>query len=164
MWEAAGFVLMLLADLVAVLLRHDDVAQHDVRADLGQLLEGEPAVAHGDDVEVLVREGELDDLLDRDAVVREQDLLAHPLLAPRLRQPRTPLPARPASRAAGAIRLKIDRSLPPVNELAGLGSARSGAGGRALLDDPDDVLGRGPGQEHVGDAELLQLRDVLRRG
>src|SRR4029450_2941144 len=71
-----------LADLVAVLLGHDDVAEHDVRTDLRQLLEREPAVADRDHLEVLVREGEFDDLLDRDAVVREQNLLAHPLWRP----------------------------------------------------------------------------------
>ena len=71
----------LLADLVAVLLRHDDVAENDVGPDLGEPLEREAPVAHGDHVEVLVREGQLDDLLDRDAVVREQDLLGHPLFA-----------------------------------------------------------------------------------
>jgi hypothetical protein len=69
----------LLADLIPVLLRHDDVAKDDVGPHVRQLLESEAPVANGDDVEVLIREGQLDHLLDRDAVVGEQDLLGHPL-------------------------------------------------------------------------------------
>jgi hypothetical protein len=65
------------AHLVAVLLRHDDVAEDHVGADFLGLLDGEPPVADGCHLEVLVGEGQLDDLLDRDAVVRQQDLLAH---------------------------------------------------------------------------------------
>ena len=45
--------------------------------DVQDPLHGQPAVANGHDLEVLVGEGELDDLLDRDAVVRQQYLLAH---------------------------------------------------------------------------------------
>ena len=74
-----GVLLDELADLVAVLLRHDDVAENDVRTDLLDLLDGESAVADGHHVEVLVGEGQLDDLLDRDAVVGKQNLLAHRL-------------------------------------------------------------------------------------
>ena len=68
-----------LADLVAVLLGHDDVAENHVRTHFLDPLHGEPAVAHRDHVEVLVGESQLDDLLDRDAVVRQKDLLAHHL-------------------------------------------------------------------------------------
>ena len=52
------------------------------------------------DLEVLVRERQLDDFLDGDAVVRKQDLLAH---------------RHSASKGVRTRRLKIDRGLFPVN-------------------------------------------------
>ena len=112
---------------------------------------GEPAVAHGDDLEVLVGEGQLDDLLDRDAVVGQQDLLAHPLVGPQARPFDTPLPA---SRLRSDRRFDQDRPFPPVCQRVS-GTGRSGVSRPRRPMTPDDVLGRGPRQEHLGDAELF---------
>src|SRR4029450_12169665 len=65
------------ADVVPVLLGHDDVAQQDVGRRLLNALQREPPVADRHHLEVLVREGQLDHLLDGDAVIGQQDLLAH---------------------------------------------------------------------------------------
>ena len=59
------------------------------------------------------------------------------------------------------FRLKIDPSLPCVNDLAAV--AASGSGGCRRRDSADGVLRRGPGQEYVRDTHLFQLGDVLRR-
>jgi hypothetical protein len=55
----------------------DDVAEDDVGPHLLHLLDRESSIADRDDLEIFVREGQLDHLLDGDAVVRKQDLLAH---------------------------------------------------------------------------------------
>src|SRR6185503_4543144 len=42
------------------------------------------------------------------------------------------------------------------------GTGRRSAGGDGVLDEPDDVLGRRAGEEHLRHPHLLQIRDVLR--
>ncbi len=64
-------------DLVAVPLGHADIGEHDVRTIGAHPLDGLTAVADRDDVDVLVRERELDDPLDGDAVIGEQQLVGH---------------------------------------------------------------------------------------
>jgi hypothetical protein len=76
-----GRLLDEVADLVSILLRHDDVAQDEVRPHVLDLLHRQAPVPHRHDLEVLVRERQLDDFLDGDAVVRQQDLLTHRLKA-----------------------------------------------------------------------------------
>ena len=104
------------ADLVAVLLRHDDVAEDEVRTHVLDLLDRQAPVPHRHDLEVLVRERQLDDFLDGDAVVRKQDLLAHRLKA-----------------SKGSGRASEDRPLPPTcQSIIGIPTAserRSAAGG-----------------------------------
>ncbi len=72
-----GIVLDEGGDLVAVALRHADVGQDDVGALGADPLDGLAAVADHDDLDVLVGKGELDDTLDRDAVVGQQKLVGH---------------------------------------------------------------------------------------
>jgi hypothetical protein len=72
-----GIALHRLADLVPVLPRHHDVREDDVRLELARARERILAVVHRRDLEVLVREGDPDDLLDRDRVVREEEVLGH---------------------------------------------------------------------------------------
>jgi hypothetical protein len=72
-----GVLLHELGHLEAVPLGHADVRQDDVgmvRADAFDCL---LAVANRDDLDVLVRKGQLDDPLDRDAVVGKQELVRH---------------------------------------------------------------------------------------
>jgi hypothetical protein len=75
--RSRGIVLDMLADLVAVGLRHDDVEQRDVGTDFLDLLQGLRAVAHREDLIVAFREGQLHDFLDGDAVVGEENFLRH---------------------------------------------------------------------------------------
>ena len=69
--------LYVLADFIAVLLRHDDVREDDVGPHFTELGYGLGAVVHGRHFVVTVRERQLDDFLNRDAVIREEDLLRH---------------------------------------------------------------------------------------
>ncbi len=66
-----------LGHLVAVTLGHADVGEHDIgtiRADpLDRLL----AVANRDHLDILTSKRQLDDALDRDAVVGEQEFMRH---------------------------------------------------------------------------------------
>ena len=59
-------------DLVAALARHADVGQDDVGTFDGNAGNGLLAVADGQHLHVLAGERQLDDSLDRDAVVRQQ--------------------------------------------------------------------------------------------
>jgi hypothetical protein len=60
-----------LAQLVAVLPRHDDVGEDDVGLDGAGLRERVLAVVHRRDLVVLGGERDAHDLLDRDGVIRE---------------------------------------------------------------------------------------------
>ena len=64
---------------VPVPLGHADIGQDDVRAFGLDALDGLLPVSDGDDLDVLVREGQLDHALNRDAVVSEQELVRHQL-------------------------------------------------------------------------------------
>ena len=66
-----------LANFIAIFLRHDDVAEHDVRLDGANLVDGLLPVPHGVELEILIGERELDNLLNGNAVVGEQDLVSH---------------------------------------------------------------------------------------
>jgi hypothetical protein len=68
-----------LAELVPVPARHHHVREDDVGLQLARLRERVLTVVHGGDAEVLVREGDAHDLLDRDRVVREKKVLGHEL-------------------------------------------------------------------------------------
>ena len=80
---------------------------------------GQAAVADRHDLEVLVREGQLDDLLDGDAVVGQQDLLAHRLKSS-------------TGRRENCGVVKIDRCLPVCQSerLRRSGVRRCGRNGR----------------------------------
>ena len=65
------------SDLVAVLARHADVGQHDVGLVPRDRFDGAGAVADRHDVDVLVRERQLDHALDRGAVVGQQQRVGH---------------------------------------------------------------------------------------
>ena len=65
------------ADLVAVLLRHDDVGEDDVGAHFGQFLDRPGTIVDGCDLVVAVGKGQLDDFLDGDTVVSEKYLFRH---------------------------------------------------------------------------------------
>ena len=65
--------------LVAVLLRHADVGEHDVGAVRDDAVDRLLAVADGRHLDVLVGEGQLDDPLNRHAVVCEQEFVRHPV-------------------------------------------------------------------------------------
>jgi hypothetical protein len=64
-------------DLISVALRHADIRENDVRGIRLDPFDGLLAVADGRDLDVFVRECELDDALDRDAVVRQEKLVRH---------------------------------------------------------------------------------------
>ena len=66
-----------LANFIPVLLGHNDIAEHDVRLDGPNLVDGLLPVSDGVELEILIGERELDNLLNRDAVVGEQDLVSH---------------------------------------------------------------------------------------
>ena len=70
-------VLHIRRDFIAILAGHSDVDQHDVgrfRVQAGDRL---IAVADGNHLHVLVGEGQLDDPLNRHAVVSKQQLVGH---------------------------------------------------------------------------------------
>lgn len=73
-------VLDIFAHLVAVLARHDDVRENEVRLDIAGLSDGVVAVINGGKFEVAVGQGDAHHLLDRDAVISQQDFLRHFLL------------------------------------------------------------------------------------
>ena len=66
-----------LAYFVATLFRHDDVAEDNVRPDGPDLFDCLLPITDSVELEILVREGQLDDLLYSDAIVGEQDLVSH---------------------------------------------------------------------------------------
>jgi len=66
-----------LAQLVAVLPGHDHVGENDVGLRLPGARQRILAVVDGRDLVVLAGEGDADDLLDRDGVIREQKVLGH---------------------------------------------------------------------------------------
>ena len=66
-----------LADLIAVLLRHDDVGEDDVGSHLSELLQGFGPVVDRCDLVIPVGKRQLDDLLDGDTVVSEKYLFRH---------------------------------------------------------------------------------------
>jgi hypothetical protein len=66
-----------LAELVAVAAGHHHVGQDDVRPDLAGLREGVFPIVDRDDREVFVLKSDRDDLLDRDAVVRQKKSAGH---------------------------------------------------------------------------------------
>jgi hypothetical protein len=65
--------------LVPVPLGHADVGEHDVGPVGFDALDGLLPVADGNDLDVFVRERQLDHALNRDAVVGEQELVRHEL-------------------------------------------------------------------------------------
>ena len=62
-----------LADFVAVFVRHDDVGDHGIRRGLAELRERRGGVGAGDDVNILLAEGDLDHFAHGGAVVDEID-------------------------------------------------------------------------------------------
>ena len=66
-----------LADLVAVPARHEDVGEDEIEGVLAQLPKGKFTVADGDDIDSFIGERQVDDLLNRDAVIGQQDLVRH---------------------------------------------------------------------------------------
>ena len=100
MWREARVGLHRLAHVVAALARHHDVGEHDVGPDLARTRDRVVAVVHGHDANVLVGEADPDDLLDRDAVVGEQQGLGHV-------SPRAAEQSRACRPRAGAFRLVI---------------------------------------------------------
>jgi len=64
-------------DVVAALARHADIHQDDVGRHRVQAGDRLVAVADGDDVDVFVGEGQLDDALNRHAVIGEEQSLRH---------------------------------------------------------------------------------------
>ena len=77
MCASRGELLDVRGDFVAVAARHPDVGQHDVGRIGVEARDRLVAVADGDDLDVLVGERQLDDALDRDAVVGEQKRMRH---------------------------------------------------------------------------------------
>jgi hypothetical protein len=69
-----------LADLVAVLPRHHDIRDDDVRPELPGPGDGVLSVVNRGDLEVLACESDAHDLLDRDGIIREEEVLGHGLL------------------------------------------------------------------------------------
>ena len=63
--------------LVAIAARHADVGEDDVGRIGVQTGDSLIAVAHGDHLDILVGEGQLDDSLNRNAVVGKQKLMGH---------------------------------------------------------------------------------------
>ena len=70
-------VLDVLRDVVAARSGHADVGQHDIRRCPVQKGNRLLAVAHRDDQDIFVREGQLDHALDRHAVVGEEKRVRH---------------------------------------------------------------------------------------
>ena len=70
-------LLDVLRHLVAVAARHPDIRKHDVGRRRLESLDRQVAVADGDDLDVLVREGQLDDALNGDAVVGQEQRVRH---------------------------------------------------------------------------------------
>src|SRR5664280_385836 len=70
-----------LADLVAVHVRHDDVAKHDVRLNLRQALQEVAPAPDGEHLVLGLGKGELHDFLDRNAVIGKQQRSTHGHLA-----------------------------------------------------------------------------------
>jgi hypothetical protein len=64
--------------LIAIAFGHPDVGEDDVRAVALYAIDRVLPVAHRDDLHVLVRERQLDDPLDGDAVVCQQEFVRHP--------------------------------------------------------------------------------------
>ena len=92
-----------LADLVAIELRHDHVAQDDVGQEGSGLLDGKAPVSCGDHFELVRREGQFDDLLNGDAVVGEEQFFSHfGLVAPMNFLPAYPLGLRVAGESFSA--------------------------------------------------------------
>jgi hypothetical protein len=69
-----------LADLVAVSPRHHDVREDDIRPELPGAGDGVLSIVDRGDLEVLSRERDAHDLLDRDGIIREEEVLGHGLL------------------------------------------------------------------------------------
>src|SRR4030095_17024911 len=63
--------------VVAASLRHADVGEDDIGLVSGYARERLLAIARGEHLYVFAREGELDNALNRDAVVGEEQLLRH---------------------------------------------------------------------------------------
>ena len=99
--EPGGFF-DVLRDLVAVLAGHADVGQHDVRRRGVEARDRLVAVADRDDLDVLVRERQLDDALNGDAVVGEEERMGHGLFIGRSR------PAVQGTRSYPRTRVGID--------------------------------------------------------
>ena len=69
-------------DLVTVPFRHAHVGEDDIGTIPFHGIDRGLSVSHGDDLDVFVRERQLDDALDRDAVIRQQELVRHPYMIP----------------------------------------------------------------------------------
>ena len=82
MCASRGVALDERGDFVAVPFRHPDVGEDDVGTIALHAIDRVLAVSHGDDLDVLVRERQLDDALDRDAVIRQQELVRHGSMIP----------------------------------------------------------------------------------
>ena len=66
-----GRLLHVLGDVVAVSARHADVGEHDIGRHGVEPRDRLIAVAHSDDLDVFARERQLDDTLNRKAVVSQ---------------------------------------------------------------------------------------------
>ena len=66
-----------LRNFVSVLARHADVGEHDVGRRAVEALNGLIAIADGDDLDVLVSKRQLDDALNRHAVVGKKKGMRH---------------------------------------------------------------------------------------
>jgi hypothetical protein len=69
-------------DLIAVALGHADIRENDVGAIALHPLDRFLPVADGRDLHVLVRERQLDDALNRHAVIGQQELVRHASMIP----------------------------------------------------------------------------------
>ena len=63
-----------LADFIAVANRHENVSQNQIRLQIGNFANGGFAIAHGNDFNTLIFQGENYHLLNVAVVVRNQDL------------------------------------------------------------------------------------------
>jgi hypothetical protein len=68
------------AHLIAILVRHDKIQQHEIWPHLAGLSDGLLPAARLDEDKVFLAESQFDDLLDRDAVIRDQNSGRHAIL------------------------------------------------------------------------------------
>ena len=78
MWASLGRLFTICGDFVAVALGHVDIRQHDIRRIRIEAVDCELSVSNRGHFDVFVGERQLDDALNRDAVVGQEEFMRHP--------------------------------------------------------------------------------------